>query len=504
MGANYDKLLSQVHEIHDLEKSSWLLSWDREVNLSPAGVDIRTKQLGTLNKLVHRMSTSDEMGELINKATDELVAKGATKESTAMSLVRVLARNFAENKSVPEDFVRRAAEAQGKGVQAWKKAREDDNYSHFEPCMTTTIELNQELAEYKGYEQEKYDALLAPYERGMKTADVRRVFDAVKTASIPLIEAISQNQHLVDDAILHQPYPVELQKQAVAFFAKAVGYDFDRGSSVGTAAHPFASSTSRFDARITTRWYPEFINPALFGVMHESGHAMYEQGTGADLERTPLARGTSMGIHESQSRMMENLVGRSRAFWQAHFSQLQQVFPDQLGSASAEDFYRAINKVSPSFIRVEADELTYNMHIILRFELEQAMINGEITASQLPDAWNSKMEELLGITPPNDALGCLQDIHWPSGSIGYFPTYALGNFYSVQLLDAAVKQNPQIQTDLEDGNTRSLKKWLGENIHQHGKKFDPPELVTKATGRPLDHQPFIDYVNKKFGELYNL
>ncbi|MEM9776034.1 MAG: carboxypeptidase M32, partial [Chloroflexota bacterium] len=350
----------------------------------------------------------------------------------------------------------------------------------------------------------KYDALLSPYERGMKTADVQRVFDSVKAATVPLIEAISEKQHLVDDSLLHQEYSVELQKQAVPFFATAVGYDFDRGGEIGTAAHPFATSTSRFDARITTRWYPNFISPALFGTMHESGHAMYEQGTGDDLERTPLARGTSMGIHESQSRMMENLVGRSRSFWQAHFSKLKELFPDQLGSASAEDFYRSINKVSPSFIRVEADELTYNMHIMLRFELEQAMVNGKLSADQVPDAWNSKMEELLGIVPPNDAQGCLQDIHWTGTSFGYFPTYALGNFYSVQLLDAAVEQDPQIQTDLDAGDTQSLKKWLGENIHQHGKKFDPPELVTKATGRPLDHQPFVAYVSKKFGELYQL
>ncbi|MEM8863825.1 MAG: hypothetical protein AAGD96_36415, partial [Chloroflexota bacterium] len=280
MGVKFDQLLNQVQEIHDLEKTSWLLSWDREVNLSSAGAEIRAKQMGTVNKLVHRLSTSDEMGELIENATLEIEAEGLAEDSTPHTLVRLLARDFAENKSIPEDFIRRRVEAQGKAMQIWKKAREEGDFAPFAPCLATTIELCQELADYKGYEDEKYDALLAPFERGMKTADVRRVFDAVKAETVPLIEAITERQTLVDDSILHQAYSVDLQKQVVPYFASAVGYDFERGSDIGTAAHPFASSTSRFDARITTRWYHNFISPSLFGTMHESGHAMYEQGTG--------------------------------------------------------------------------------------------------------------------------------------------------------------------------------------------------------------------------------
>lgn len=504
MGKQYQKLLEQVHEIHDLDKVTWLMGWDREVNMPPAAAEIRAKQIGTVNKIVHRLSTSDDMGELIDNAAAELEAEGLPADSVEQSLVRFLSRDYAEQKRIPEDFVRRQAEAQGISIEAWKAAREDNDYGRFAPCIQTTIELCQEKAEYLGYEDEKYDALLSQFERGLKTADVRRIFEAIKTETVPLIEAISERQALVDDSLLHQDFSVAVQKKVVPYFATAVGYNFDHGTSLGTAAHPFASSFSRFDARITTRWYPDFISPALFGTMHESGHAIYEQGTGADLERTPLARGTSMGIHESQSRMMENLVGRSRAFWHAHYSVLQDAFPQQLGDYTSEDFYRAINKVSPSYIRVEADELTYNMHIMLRFELEQAMLNGEITAAQLPEAWNSKMESLLGIVPPNDSVGCLQDIHWTGPSFGYFPTYALGNFYSVQLLEAAQAQEPAVQADLAIGSTVALKKWLGEQIHQHGKKFDPPELVTQATGRPLDHQPFVNYAKEKFGELYQL
>lgn len=504
MGNHFQQLLEKVNEIHDLEKVTWLLSWDREVNAPSAGAAIRSKQIGTVSKLMHELSVSDEMGELIERSADELNSAGADRASMEQSLVRFLARDYEENRRIPTDYVQRVSIAQGKANEAWKLARANNNFAEFAPHLAQSIAHGQEKAEYLGYEDEKYDALLSQFERGMKTADVRRVFDAIKAETAPLIAAINERQDKVDDSILHQDFPVEAQQAVAPYFAKAVGYNFDHGAELGTAAHPFASSFSRYDARITTRWYANFISPALFGTMHETGHAIYEQGTGAELERTPLARGTSMGIHESQSRMMENLVGRSRSFWHAHFHKLQEAFPSQLGNSSAEDFYRAINKVSPSFIRVEADELTYNMHIMLRFELEQAMINGDLKAEDVPDAWNSKMEELLGIIPPTDTEGCLQDIHWTRPSYGYFPTYALGNFYSVQLLDAAKEQDPSIEAGLAKGDTAPLKAWLGKNIHEHGKKFDPPELVTMATGRPLDHEPFVRYAKAKFGELYEL
>ncbi|HEY1408074.1 MAG TPA: carboxypeptidase M32, partial [Promineifilum sp.] len=249
---------------------------------------------------------------------------------------------------------------------------------------------------------------------------------------------------------------------------------------------------------------PDFLNPSLFGTLHECGHAMYEQGTHADLARTPLARGTSLGLHESQSRMMENIVGRSRGFWQAHFPTLQQYFPEALGESSAEDFYRAINKTQPSLIRVEADELTYNFHIILRFELEQAMLNGDLLVADLPAAWDDGMRALLGIIPPNDREGCLQDVHWSRPSFGYFPTYALGNLYGTQLYETAVAQDASIAEELAQGKTSALLAWLRENIHQHGKKFTPSELVLQVTGRPLDHAAFMRYVRQKFGDLYQL
>ncbi|MCP5098404.1 MAG: carboxypeptidase M32, partial [Chloroflexi bacterium] len=301
------------------------------------------------------------------------------------------------------------------------------------------------------------------------TADVRAIFNAVKAELVPLREAIEERGTAVNDKVVHQPFDIEQQKKFAHYIADAIGYDFERGH-LGTVVHPFATSFTRNDARITTRWYPDFLNPSLFGTLHESGHAMYEQGTHADLARTPLARGTSMGIHESQSRMMENVVGRSFGFWQAHYPKLQSMFPDQLNQYTVNDYYRAINKVQPSYIRVEADEMTYNFHIILRFELEQAMLNGDLAAADLPTAWNDKMNELLGIVPPTDTEGCLQDVHWTRPGFGYFPTYALGNLYAAQLYEAATAQNPMIVSEMDAGKTDALVAWLRENIHQHGRK----------------------------------
>jgi carboxypeptidase Taq len=466
-----------------------------------AGAAERIAQLTTLSSLIHRMATSDEMGELIESAAAEL--DGASYDGNEASLIRLLRRNYADARKLPAEFVARSAAVSGQAREAWVKARAENDFPLFCPWLEQVVELCQEMAELYGYEDEKYDALLDKYETSMKTAEVRAIFDAVKAELVPLREAIDRSAVKLDDSILHHPYDVEKQKAFARIVATAIGYDFERGH-LGTVIHPFASSFSRNDARITTRWYPDFISPSLFGTLHECGHAMYEQGTHPDLARTPLARGTSMGIHESQSRMMENIVGRSRGFWQTHFPTLQSLFPEALGGRTAEDFYRAINKTQSSFIRVEADELTYNFHIILRFELEQALLNGDLAVADLPAAWNDKIRELLGIVPPNDSQGCLQDVHWTRPGFGYFPTYALGNLYAAQFYETAAAQNPVITEEMSRGQTTALLAWLRENIHQHGKKFTPGELVRRVTGQPLDHEPFVRYVNQKFGELYGL
>ena len=501
MTTQYEALLEKVYEINDIGKALAVLSWDKEVNMPPGGLTARIQQMTTLSRFNHMLSTSDEMGALIENAAAEL--NGAAYDSNEASLLRLLRRNYEEARKLPPEFVTRSAQVSGQAHAAWVKARADNDFATFQPWLEQVVELCQEMAELYGYEDEKYDALLDKYELGMKTADVRAIFDAVKAELVPLRQAIAERGTAVDDSIVHQPFDVETQKEFARYITNVVGYDFTRGH-LGTVVHPFATSFSRDDARITTRWYPDFLNPSLFGALHESGHAMYEQGTHPDLARTPLARGTSLGIHESQSRMFENLVGRSLGFWQAHYPKLQSLFPEQLGQRTAEDFYRAINKDQPSYIRVEADELTYNFHIILRFELEQAMLNGELAARDLPAAWNAKMEELLGVVPPTDSQGCLQDVHWTRPGFGYFPTYALGNLYGAQFFETAVAQSPAILDELNQGQTTRLLAWLRENIHQHGRKFTPGELVERVTGQPLSHAAFMRYAKTKFTELYNL
>ncbi|MFQ5434642.1 MAG: carboxypeptidase M32, partial [Anaerolineae bacterium] len=443
----------------------------------------------------------NEMGEMIEAAAAEL--DGADYASNEASLIRYLRRSYADARKLPSEFVARMSKLSGEAHPVWVKAREENDFASFQPYLEQVVEMCQEMAELYGYEDEKYDALLDKYETDMKTAEVRATFEAVKAALVPLRQAIDERGTAVDDSIVHQPFPIEKQKEFARHIAAAIGYDFSRGH-LGTVVHPFATSFSRDDARITTRWYPDFLNPSLFGTLHESGHAMYEQGTHPDLARTPLARGTSLGVHESQSRMMENIVGRSRGFWQAHFPKLQACFPKQLGQHTADEFFRAINKVQPSFIRVEADELTYNFHIILRFELEQAMLNGELAVKDLPTAWNDKMNELLGVTPPNDSEGCLQDVHWTRPGFGYFPTYALGNLYAAQLFETAVAQHPEINDEMNQGQTTTLLSWLRESVHQHGRKFTPRELIQQVTGQPLTHEPFIRTITAKFTDIYEL
>jgi carboxypeptidase Taq len=501
MTTNYETLLEKIHEIHDLEKAQALLSWDREVIMPQAGMAIRIQQMTTLNRFTHQLSTSDEIGEMIEAARAEL--NGTHYDSNEASLLRYLQRNYDKMRKLPASFIAKRSQISGEAREAWVKAREENDFASFEPHLQKVVELCQEMAELYGYEAEKYDALLDGYEHGMKTAAVRTIFNAVKEELAPLREAVFDRVTAVDDSLVHQVFDIAKQKEFARYIATAVGYDFERGH-LGTVVHPFATSFSRYDARITTRWYPDFLNPSLFGTLHESGHAMYEQGTHANLARTPLARGTSSGIHESQSRMIENIVGRSRGFWQRHFPKLQEIFPAQFGQATAEDFYRAVNKVHPSYIRVEADELTYNFHIILRFELEQALLNGDLKVADLPTAWNDKMQELLGIVPPTDTLGCLQDVHWSGPSFGYFPTYALGNLYAAQFYETAVTQNPAIAHDMVQGDSASLVAWLGKHIHQHGRKFTPSEIVQRATGQPLSHKPFVRYTTAKFSELYGL
>ena len=497
----YEALLTRVHEIVDLRKAARVLTWDREVVMPKMGDTDRTYQIATLQKLCHTLYTADEMGEMIEAAAAEL--NGANYESPQASLIRFLRRDYAKARLLPPEFISRMAALNSQATAVWKQARESDEYELFAPWLQQIIELTSEKAELLGYQTEPYDALIDRYEPGATTAEVRAIFKAAKDELLPLYESASRLSETVDDTFLYQNFDIVLQKQFARYIATAVGYDFSRGH-LATAVHPFSTNLSLNDVRITTRYFQDQLSPSIFATLHEAGHAIYLQNVQLDYARTPLAKETSAGLDESQSRLLENMVGRSLGFWQHHLPELKVLFTKQLGSVTAQQFYKAVNKVQPSFIRVEADELTYNIHIILRFELEQALLTGQLLAKELPTAWNDKMRSYLGLVPPNDKLGCLQDIHWTLVGFGYFPTYALGNLYAAQFYEAALRQNPGLESELAAGQITGLMNWLRENIHQHGRALSPAELVLRATGHRLDHHAFVRYANDKFTSLYGL
>jgi carboxypeptidase Taq len=487
--------------VTDLGHAAALLGWDQRTHLPPGGAMDRAQQLATLRQLAHQHATADEIGQLLEELGS--LAADQNDESDDACLVRVARRDYEEDRKLPDDFIRERAQSASLANQAWQEARSKSDITIFQPHLEKMFDLAKRQADYLGYDEHPYDALLDLYEPGMRTTQVREVFAELKAGTVPLLKAIVGSGVEIDDSILHQQFDEAKQEQFGVKITRAFGYDWNRGRQDRTV-HPFCINFGQGDVRITTRFYPDFLNPALFGTMHEAGHAMYEQGVDPALNRTPLSGGASLGLHESQSRLWENLVGRSRPFWQANYGQLQELFPEQLGHVDLETFYRAINKVQPSFIRVEADELTYNLHIMLRFELESEVLEGKIQVTDLAEEWQSRSEALLGITPSNNAEGILQDMHWSSGLIGYFPTYTLGNVLSVQLWERALAAHPSIPAEIARNEYGTLLGWLRENIHRHGRKFMPNTVIRKATGGSLDAKPYLSYLRAKFGEIYGV
>jgi carboxypeptidase Taq len=501
MGEKYNALLKHLADVRNINRAAALMGWDQQVNMPPGGAPARAAQRATLARLEHELFTSDKTARLLDEAEAEL--NGAAYDSNEASMIRVVRQDYAEKTCIPAELVEQITEAETIAHNIWADARKNNDFASFVPALTRILELTRRSIDFRGYKEHPYDALVNQYERGITASRIKSIFEAHKPALVALIAAIREKANAVDDAILHQSYPIEKQRAFVTQLAAGIGYDFNRGR-LDVAVHPFAMRFSRGDARITTRFYENDIKPALFGTMHESGHAMYEQGIGEDIDGTMLGWGTSLGVHESQSRLWENLVGRSRGFWNWAFPQLQAAFPDQLGKTDAEAFYRAINRVQPSFIRVEADEATYNLHIMLRFELEMEMIGGNIPVADLPRQWNERFEAYFGMTPPTDTLGVLQDVHWSSGLIGYFPTYALGSILSVQFYNAAVAAHPSIPDEIARGEFDTLRGWLTENIYRHGRKYMPDELTRRVTGEGIDCADFMTYLQQKFGEIYGV
>ena len=499
MEEKINRLKAILAEISDLNHATALLAWDMQTYMPPGGAEGCGNQLALLERLAHERVTSPEMGILL----DELKPYAATLEpdSDESRLVKVTGRNYDKALRIPARHIEESARLTARAEQAWMEARQKSDFSIFQPYLERTVALRQEYASFFPGFDHPYDALLDDFEPGMKTADVKAIFEGLLPKQVELIKAIAAKPQ-VEDAFLHQPFDVNRQwgfgEQVISKF----GFDWKRGRQ-DKSAHPFTVEIGLNDVRITTRVDANFLNSMLFGTMHECGHAFYILGLAPELDHTNLQGSASLALDESQSRLWENLVGRSRPFWKHFYARMQETFP-QISTVPLEKFYKGINKVTPSFIRVEADEATYNLHIMLRLEIEIAMLEGKVDVKDLPALWNAKMQETLGITPPNDAQGVLQDIHWSQGSIGYFATYALGNLISVQLWEKINQDIPDLEGQIEAGKFGALLSWLREKIHRHGAKFEPQELVQRVTGSRIDPGAYVRYLTEKFGEIYNL
>jgi carboxypeptidase Taq len=501
MTEKIERLKMLLGEVSDISSAAAVLGWDQQVNMPPGGGPARAQQLSTLSTLSHKKFTSDEMGGAIEDAKAEV--EGKDGDSDDVRLVKKTSHDFDKARKVTSEWVAEFSKLTSLGQNAWEKAREEDDFAQFQPTFEKIIEMRQAYADFFKPWDSVYDPLLDDYEQGMKASQVKAVFDELRPKQIELVRAISENGKPVDDAVLHLDWSEQGQWDFGVEVAKAIGFDFERGRQ-DKSVHPFTTSFSTGDVRITTRFDPKFLNTAIFSTMHEAGHGMYEQGTDPEFERLPIGGGASLAIHESQSRLWENLVGRDLPFWKAFYPRLKKIFPDNLKSIALEDFYRAINKVEPSLIRVEADEATYNLHIMLRFEMELDLLEGRLSAADAPEAWNAKFEEFLGLTPPSNKLGILQDVHWSVGYMGYFPTYALGNLVASQLWVKIKEDISDLEKQMEKGKFGDLLDWLRTNLHIHSSKYEPVELLKKITGSGLEAQPYIDYLNEKFGKVYEL
>ena len=493
-------LKERLATIADVGAVASVLHWDQQTYMPPGGITGRAEQLSTLSRLAHEMLTSDETGSLLEVAE----AEGQEPDSDGAAILRLARRDFDRATRLPSRLVAELTRATSLAEPTWVRARADSDWGAFAPHLEKILGLQREATEHLGYEDHPYDALLDLYEPGARKAHMEKIFEELKAAVVPTIREISSGLDEDREAPRHGAFDEAKQEAFGKEIVSKFGYDFERGRQ-DRAVHPFCINFGGpDDVRITTRFDPNWLSPALFATIHESGHAMYEQGVDPAYTRTPLAGGTSMGVHESQSRLWENLIGRSRPFWTHYYPKLQTTFPDALKDVDVDDFYRAINATRPSEIRVDADELTYNLHILLRFELEVAMFEGRLSVSDVPAAWNAKMQEYLGVSPRDDAHGALQDVHWSAGIFGYFATYTVGNVLAVQLYDKALEQRPVISEETARGEFGALRGWLGENVHRHGSKYDPEELVQRVTGRSLETAPYLRYLRDKFGELYAL
>jgi carboxypeptidase Taq len=499
MPDNLTQLRERLAGVVDLRNATNLLQWDQQTMMPPRGAAARAEALATLERIGHDQFVSAETGRLLDAASAEL--GGAAQDSDDVCLVRVARRRWDKARRVPTELAAELARAASVGQEAWVAARADSDFGAFAPYLERNLELARRYIDcFDGFEC-AYDVLLDDYEPEMTTREVAGLFAELKAELVPLIATLVAHRDRVDDAPLHGTFPIDRQRQLVVAIITLMGFNPDAWR-IDDAVHPFATGLASTDVRITSRWDETYFGSGLYGAMHECGHGLYEAGIAESLQRTPLGHGESLGLHESQSRMWENMVGRGRSFSGVLAPRLAALFPEALAHLDADTLYRAVNRVQPSYIRVEADEATYGLHIVLRFELEQELIEGRLSVADLPEAWNARFKEYLGLDVPDHAAGVLQDVHWSAGLIGYFPTYALGNLIGGQLWERVHADVPDLDASIAAGELAPLRDWLRENVHRHGAKYPTRELLQRVVGGPISVAPFVSYLKRKLGDVY--
>ncbi|MEC0371560.1 carboxypeptidase M32 [Paenibacillus chibensis] len=499
--AKLETFMELVHKIQAYTEAISLMHWDLRTGAPRKGAELRSGVIGTLAGEQFKLQVSDEMGEYISYFTSPEV--DSELDETTRRVVKELKKEYDENRSIPAKKIEEFSVLTAHTETLWEDAKANNDFASFEPNLTKIVDMLKELIQYWGVKGTTYDTLLDKFEPDLTVDKLDEVFGRLRNRLVPLVAAIQESPNKPDTTFLDQIFEQEQQEKMGLFILGQMGYDFEAGR-LDESVHPFATGLNSGDVRITTHYIQDDVTSALFSSLHEGGHALYEQNISKDLAGTPLATGTSMGIHESQSRLWENIIGRSRAFWERYYPDLQKHFPQQLQNVALEDFYRAVNRVENSLIRIESDELTYNLHIIIRYEIEKMIFNEGLEVKDLPRVWNEKYQQYLGITPPNDSLGVLQDVHWSGGSFGYFASYSLGNMYAAQIMNTMRKELPELDQYIREGNLIPIKEWLTEKIYRFGKSLTPAEIIMQVTGEELNPDYLADYLEEKYKDIYKL
>jgi carboxypeptidase Taq len=504
MSKSYEELIAKTTEVALLGTTAGLLHWDQETYMPPRGIDHRAKQLAQVAGLAHKWATDERIGELLSKCEADSDLTSDPHADPAANL-REIRKGYDRATKLPNELVVERTKTRSIATHHWQEARKNDDFDLFRPWLEKNVELARRTAECYGWAEgeEPWDALAEGYETGMRAKNVERVFTPLRDELQTLIGELMSGPRAPSGEFRSLVLPIEEQKAFVREVIEAMGFDFTRGRT-DLSTHPFCGGTCVDDVRLTNRFRDDGLVDSLAGGMHEAGHGLYEQGLPREHDLTPLGTAASLGVHESQSRMWENFVGRTEAFWRWAHPKVKSRFGAAVADLSARDMYEAMNHVEPSLIRVEADEATYNLHIMVRFELERVLMNGELAAADVPNEWNRRYKEYLGVDVPNDTLGCLQDIHWSGGSFGYFPTYTLGNLYAAQIFEKVLEDIPGLYGSFERGDFSPLKSWLNENLHRHGSRYEPAELCEVATGKPLSPEALLRHLESKLRPLYGV